>query len=267
MSEGRDPTILATKMCLKQCKDRLKSAKHGHSLLKKKADALTLRYREVQREIEKAKLELEDAHSTAKERYAEMTFRADSNITHFLEQQVGSASTKVTSKLVHVAGVVLPRFEVQTDSLGTTSELSALQKGGEQIRECKKEYFRMLEYAVRVAALQKSYKILNEVIKQTNRRVNAIENVIIPRLDATIHYIKGEIDEMAREDFFRLKKVQKAAKIRQEKEHEERRLREEKRLAEEKLRLENMEDVESSNEDQEITTDEDESDFDDMIIV
>ena len=40
--------------------------------------------------------------------------------------------------------------------------------------------------------------ILDEVIKATNRRVNAIEHVIIPRLDNTVAYINSELDEMDR---------------------------------------------------------------------
>lgn len=37
---------------------------------------------------------------------------------------------------------------------------------------------------------------LDEVIKVTNRRVNAIEYVIIPRLENTLAYIRDELDEM-----------------------------------------------------------------------
>lgn len=40
--------------------------------------------------------------------------------------------------------------------------------------------------------------ILDEVIKATNRRVNAIEHVVIPRLENTVAYINSELDEMDR---------------------------------------------------------------------
>jgi len=67
--------------------------------------------------------------------------------------------------------------------------------------------------------LQTSFITLDEVIKTTNRRVNAIEHVIFPRIERTLAYIISELDELEREEFYRLKKVQdKKKKIRKEKE-------------------------------------------------
>jgi V-type H+-transporting ATPase subunit D len=44
---------------------------------------------------------------------------------------------------------------------------------------------------------------LDDVIKITNRRVNAIEHVIIPKIENTIRFITSELDEMDREEFYR----------------------------------------------------------------
>ena len=60
---------------------------------------------------------------------------------------------------------------------------------------------------VQLASLQTSLKTLDEALKVTNRRVNALEFVIMPQLNNTIKYIISELDEMEREDQYRIKKV------------------------------------------------------------
>ena len=67
----------------------------------------------------------------------------------------------------------------------------------------KEVYAKAVETLVELASLQTAFTILDEVIRATNRRVNAIEHVVIPRLDNTIKYITSELDEMDREEFFR----------------------------------------------------------------
>ena len=60
---------------------------------------------------------------------------------------------------------------------------------------------------MKLASLQTSFVTMDEALKVTNRRVNALENVTIPRIEATLSYITSELDELEREDFTRLKKV------------------------------------------------------------
>ena len=69
--------------------------------------------------------------------------------------------------------------------------------------KAKEVYAKAVETLVELASLQTAFMILDEVIRATNRRVNAIEHVIMPRLDNTIKYIMSELDEMDREEFFR----------------------------------------------------------------
>jgi V-type H+-transporting ATPase subunit D len=73
------------------------------------------------------------------------------------------------------------------------------------VAACRAAYTRALEG---LASLQTSFLTLDTAIKVTNRRVNALGNVVVPQLENTITYIKGELDEQEREEFFRLKKIQ-----------------------------------------------------------
>ncbi|KAJ3193314.1 H(+)-transporting V1 sector ATPase subunit D [Dinochytrium kinnereticum] len=101
-------------------------------------------------------------------------------------------------------------------------ELTGLGRGGQQVQKCKDTYAKAVEVLVQLASLQTAFVILDEVIKVTNRRVNAIEHVIIPKIENTIRFITSELDEQDREEFFRLKKVQAKKKAKKEIEDAER---------------------------------------------
>jgi V-type H+-transporting ATPase subunit D len=82
-----------------------------------------------------------------------------------------------------------------------------LTGGGQAITRCKDRFTKFLKTLIDIASLQTQFITLDEVIKVTNRRVNALEYVVIPRIEHTISYIERELDEESREDFYRLKKV------------------------------------------------------------
>jgi len=137
---------------------------------------------------------------------AEVTY-ATGDIAYLVQEQAKSATFRVKSKQDNVSGVILPAFEVDRVA-GSDFNLTGLGRGGQQVLRAKEVYAKAIETLVELASLQTAFTILDEVIRATNRRVNAIEHVVIPRLDNTIKYIMSELDEMDREEFFRLKKVQ-----------------------------------------------------------
>ncbi|KAI6673189.1 hypothetical protein NL676_001095 [Syzygium grande] len=137
----------------------------------------------------------------------EAKYVAGENIKHIVLENVQNASLKVRSKQENIAGVKLPKFEYFIES-ETKNNLTGLARGGQQVQLCRAANIKAIEVLVELASLQTSFLTLDEAIKTTNRRVNALENVVKPRLENTISYIKAELDELEREDFFRLKKIQ-----------------------------------------------------------
>ncbi|XP_031554086.1 V-type proton ATPase subunit D-like [Actinia tenebrosa] len=213
---GKDRlNVFPSRMALTVMKARLKGAQKGHSLLKKKADALTLRFRKILKKIIETKHLMGEIMKEATFSLAEANFAAGDFSTGVLEN-VDKAQTKIRMRKDNVAGVQLPIFEAHSD--GTNSyELTGLSRGGQQVSKCQEVYGKAVKLLVELASLQTAFITLDEAIKVTNRRVNAIEHVIIPRIEATISYILGELDEREREEFYRLKKIQEKKKAIKEK--------------------------------------------------
>jgi V/A-type H+-transporting ATPase subunit D len=58
-----------------------------------------------------------------------------------------------------------------------------------------------------LAEVEKTTAMLAIEIERNKRRVNALEYVMIPQIEETIHYIKGKLDENERAAITRLMKV------------------------------------------------------------
>lgn len=208
---GKDRIVVfPSRMAQTVMKGRLKGAQKGHSLLKKKSDALTVRFRGILKQIIDAKQDMGEVMRQASFSLAEAKYTSG-DFNHTVLQNVTRAQTKVKLKKDNVAGVMLPIFEPYREG-ADTYELAGLARGGQQVAKMKKNYSKAVELLVHIASLQTSFMTLDQVIKTTNRRVNALEHVLIPRIDNTIAYITSELDEREREEFFRLKKVQEKKK-------------------------------------------------------
>ncbi|XP_074287309.1 V-type proton ATPase subunit D [Silene latifolia] len=199
--------VVPTVTVLGVIKARLVGATRGHALLKKKSDALTVQFRQILKKIVSAKESMGDIMKNSAFSLTEAKYVAGENIKHVVLENVSTATLKVRSRQENVAGVKLPKFDYFTEG-ETKNDLTGLARGGQQVQQCRVAYIKAIEVLVELASLQTSFLTLDEAIKTTNRRVNALENVVKPRLENTIQYIKGELDELEREDFFRLKKIQ-----------------------------------------------------------
>lgn len=218
MSGNDRINIFPSRMAMTLMKARLKGAEKGHSLLKKKADALQIKFRQILKKIIETKSLMGGVMKEASFSMSEAKFAVGNDFNTIVLQNVNKAQTKVRTKKENVAGVNLPIFEAYQDS-GDTWELAGLARGGQQLSKLKKNYARAVQLLVDLASLQTSFITLDEVIKVTNRRVNALEHVLIPRIERTLAYIMTELDEREREEFYRLKKVVEKKKINQEAEN------------------------------------------------
>ena len=217
--------VVPTVTVLAIMKARLTGASKGHALLKKKADALNMKFRQILKKIVEAKERMGTVMKTSFFSLAQAKYR-NGDFRHTVMDSVDTATTTVETASENVAGVKIPKLNcvVREDAAGrdvaasggglskasssSSTQLMGLGTGGKQIQECRKSFLDAVELLVELASLQTAFVTLDTAIKTTNRRVNALEHVVVPKLENTIAYIKGELDELEREEFFRLKKVQ-----------------------------------------------------------
>jgi len=117
---------------------------------------------------------------------AEVTYASGGDISYQITESVKNARFRIRTKQENVSGVFLPQFESVIKEDINDFQLTGLGKGGQQIKRCREVYGRAVETLVELASLQTAFVILDETIKIVNRRVNAIEHVIIPRTENTI---------------------------------------------------------------------------------
>uniref|UniRef100_A0A2I3GZF4 V-type proton ATPase subunit D n=1 Tax=Nomascus leucogenys TaxID=61853 RepID=A0A2I3GZF4_NOMLE len=143
-------------------KARLKGAQTGRNLLKKKSDALTLRFRQILKKIIETKMLMGEVMREAAFSLAEAKFTAGDFSTTVI-QNVNKAQVKIRAKKDNVAGVTLPVFEHYHE--GTDSyELTGLARGGEQLAKLKRNYAKAVELLVELASLQSSFPGLNVLL-------------------------------------------------------------------------------------------------------
>ena len=186
-------------------KKKIKLAQTGHKLLKKKRDGLMIEFFKVLGEAKTVRSEL-----NAKYRSASRSMMEAIALDGFVEVKTLALAVKNTNvdiSVRNIMGVNIP--EIRADKL--REELQKRQYGflstTIRMEEMVKGYAELLELCVKAAETEtKLRKILLE-IEKTKKRVNALEYIVLPQLTKQSSFITLRLEELERENTFRMKKI------------------------------------------------------------
>ena len=75
--------------------------------------------------------------------------------------------------------------------------------------DCYLKFYRVKELTRKLAEVETSIYRLAQSIKKAQKRANALQNIVIPGLDADIRFITDALEEKEREEFVRLKVIKR----------------------------------------------------------
>jgi len=185
---------------------KLKIAKKGHKLLKRKRDVLILEFFQVLKEIKELRKKISGNLVSAQgSLYNAEAIEGEPNIERAALGLSSGASIELTSRsIMGVEVPVIKNINVEHQWHGYFGQTVELDNAIKQFRDIFPELIRLMER-------QLMLKHLAEEIKKTKRRVNSLEYLTIPGLEDTKKTITFKLEELERENFSRLKKIKKTA--------------------------------------------------------
>lgn len=184
--------------------------KNGHRILKLKRDGLILEFFKILDQARDLRMEIARRYDAARERIgianavdgAIAVRSASMALTGHPEIQLGSRNLMgVVVPNIRSSKIVAPLPERGYGIIGTSP----------RIDEATDAYENLVETIVKAAELETTMKKLLEEIDRTKRRVNALEFKILPDLEDMERFIRFSLDEMERDNIFRLKHIKKKA--------------------------------------------------------
>lgn len=197
------PDISPTRSALLASKAALRTATSGADLLKRKRDALIGEFFALVKDALAAREELA---SVSKSAYVSL-FSAEAwdspEAVESLSLTQGNEYL-VSMAIESIYGVKVPRMELP--ERGKAAGFSPINVGARSL-QASSDFQTVMGALVKVAATETKLRRIGEEIKKTSRRVNALEQVVIPGVQQDIRFIRGVLDQRERESSFVLKKI------------------------------------------------------------
>jgi V/A-type H+-transporting ATPase subunit D len=198
--------IPPTKSSLLSIKDQLTIAREGFELLEQKREILIM---ELMRMVEEVKLLERDldkrigtAYGSLKQMIVHMGRETALDVSAGIQfdYAVRERQGKLMGIPLPTLDMDMPHMDLKYSFMSTDSTCDGLMR----------EFFELLKLIARMAEIRTMVWRLAKEVRKTQRRVNALERIVIPDVVDTKKFIESVLEEREREVFF----VQKILKAR-----------------------------------------------------
>lgn len=195
--------LLPTKGNLMLVKRSRTLAKTGYELMDKKR---TILVKEMMERLESAKQLQARIDTQFRDAY---TALQRANIRHGLAEalsELAPIDESIDIRSRSVMGVVIPRItsEIQPPALPYP-----LTGTGPALDEAYMQFYELKKLLLELAEMETAIYRLADAIKKTQKRTNALRNIVLPGLDTDIRRIADALEEKEREEYVRLKKIKR----------------------------------------------------------
>jgi len=189
----------------------IKLASSGHALLKRKRDGLIKEFFTVLEEAKKSKSEMVDNYKKATQEIS-LARAVDGTIAVKSASLALKHKADIDVKTRNIMGVVVPAVKSDYDTKSFEERGYGLIGTSSYIDDAAESYEVLLKNIIVAAEIENTLRKLLTEIDKTKRRVNALEFKVIPEMQKSAAFIRLRLEEMERDDLFRLKKIKSKSK-------------------------------------------------------
>ena len=201
MNKGQ---INPTRMELMKLKNKLQMSVRGHKLLKDKQDELVHSYITIVNETRTLREEVDLLFSDVLGVFVKMK-QKKALVDIYEMLMIPSSKIDIDYKYKSIMTVEIPKIDIKaidTEGNQTYSEITAPM----EINEVESKMNDLFPKLIKLSEMEQSIHLMTEEIARTRRRVNVIENVMIPDLRDNIKRITMKLEDAERSNTVRIMK-------------------------------------------------------------
>jgi V/A-type H+-transporting ATPase subunit D len=198
--------IQPTRSELLEVTKKIKLTKNGHKILKLKRDGLILEFFKILDQAKDLRREIAARYREAQEKIA-IANAIDGAIAVRSAAYALASHPEIKLRSRNLMGVVVPDIKSSRIVAPLDERGYGIIGTSPRIDEATDAYEKLVETVVKAAELETTMKKLLDEIERTKRRVNALEFKVLPDLEEIERFIRFRLEEMERDNTFRLKRI------------------------------------------------------------